>query len=85
LFANNGIASEAYEKIQDFSMPRAQFKNRYDSLPTLQLSLKIIALFEKIYDGNIVDSWRMYKKVCDVKSVTQPTLCCYWKTIMEFK
>jgi hypothetical protein len=31
-------------------MPRAQFKHRFDSLPTLQISLVIIALFEKIYD-----------------------------------
>jgi hypothetical protein len=61
-------------------MPRAQFKNRYDFLPTLQLSLKIIALFEKIY-SMMETSGRMYcmynvhdrffKKVCDVKSVTQ--------------
>ena len=51
-----------------------------DSLPTLQLSLRIFALFEKIY-SMMETSGRMYcmyvqyicfKKVCDVKSVTQP-------------
>ena len=32
-------------------MPRGEFKHRYGSLPTLQLSQGIVALFEKIYDG----------------------------------
>ncbi len=32
-------------------MPRGEFKHRYGSLPTLQLSQEIVALFEKIYDG----------------------------------
>jgi len=30
-------------------MPRGRFK--HDSLPTLQISLRIVALFEKIYYG----------------------------------
>jgi hypothetical protein len=51
-FSNNGIASEAYEKIHETCMPRGRFKHRpNDSLPTLQMSGRIIAFFEKIYDG----------------------------------
>ncbi len=50
---NNGIASEDDEKIWETCKPRGKFKHRYaiGSLPTLQISLGIIALFEKIYDG----------------------------------
>ncbi len=46
-FPNNGIASEETCK------SRGKFKHRYaiGSFPTLQISLGIIALFEKIYDG----------------------------------
>jgi hypothetical protein len=32
-------------------MPRGNSNNAIDSLPTLQISLEIVALFEKIYDG----------------------------------
>jgi hypothetical protein len=32
-------------------MPRGEFKHRIGSLPTLQISLGIVALFEKNYDG----------------------------------
>jgi hypothetical protein len=32
-------------------MPRGEFKHRYWSLPTLQISPGIIALFEKINDS----------------------------------
>ena len=52
------------------------------SLPTLQISLGIVALFEKIYDGepiltvvsNIGEDvqYRCFNKVYDVKSVSQP-------------
>jgi hypothetical protein len=31
--------------------PRGEFKHCYCSLPTLQISLGIVALFEIIYDG----------------------------------
>ncbi len=51
-------------------------------LPTLQISVEIVALFEKIYDGepiltvvlNIGEDvqYRCFKKVYDVKSVSQP-------------
>ncbi len=39
------------KKIQETCMPRGQFNIAIDSLPTLQISKGIIALFEKIYDG----------------------------------
>jgi hypothetical protein len=32
-------------------MPRGEFKHRYWYLPTPQISLRIVALFEKIYDN----------------------------------
>jgi hypothetical protein len=35
-------------------MPRGEFKHRYGSLPTLQISLGIVALFEKIYDSELI-------------------------------
>jgi hypothetical protein len=37
------------KKIHKTSMPRGEFKHRYGSLPTLHISLGIVALFEKIY------------------------------------
>jgi hypothetical protein len=53
-----------------------------DSLPTLQISLGIVALFEKIYDGepiltvisNIAEEvqYRCFNEVYDIKSVSQP-------------
>jgi hypothetical protein len=51
LFPNIGIASELYEKIRETCMPRGEFKHRYWSLPTLQISPGIVALFEKINDS----------------------------------
>jgi hypothetical protein len=52
------------------------------SLPTLQISVGTLALFEKIYDGkpiltvisNIGEDvqYRYFKQMYDVKSVTQP-------------
>jgi hypothetical protein len=58
LFPKNGIALEAYEKIQGTCMPRGQSNIGVDSLPmpTLSKSVGIIALFEKIYDG---EPWMM--------------------------
>jgi hypothetical protein len=36
-------------------MPRGEFKHHYWPLPTLQISLGTVALFEKIYDGEVYD------------------------------
>ncbi len=49
-------------------MPRGEFKRRYVSLPTLQLSLGNVALFEKISDFLMFEpssqiSGRMYNTV----------------------
>jgi hypothetical protein len=49
LFANNGIASEAYGKIRETCIPRGNSNIANDALPTLQISVGFIALFEKIY------------------------------------
>jgi hypothetical protein len=51
LFPNSGIASELYEKIRETYMPRGNSNIAVDSSPMLQISLEILALFEKIYDG----------------------------------
>jgi hypothetical protein len=51
LFPNSGIASELYEKIRETYMPRGNSNIVIDSSPTNQISLEILALFEKIYDG----------------------------------
>jgi hypothetical protein len=51
LFPNSGIASELYEKIRETYMPRGNSNIAIDSLPTNQISPEILALFEKIYDG----------------------------------
>jgi hypothetical protein len=51
LFPNSGIASELYEKIRETYMPRGNSNIAVDSSPTLQILLEILALFEKIYDG----------------------------------
>jgi hypothetical protein len=51
LFANNGIASEAYGKIRKTCIPRGNSNIAIDALPTLQISVGFIALFEKIYYG----------------------------------
>jgi hypothetical protein len=51
LFPNSGIASELYEKIRETYMPHGNSNIAIDSSPTLQISLEILALFEKIYDG----------------------------------
>jgi hypothetical protein len=49
LFANISIVSEAYGKIPQICMPHGLFKQRYQFLPTLQITLGIEALFKKIY------------------------------------
>ncbi len=51
MFPNSGIASELYEKIVGTYMPLGNSNIANDSSPTLQISLEILALFEKIYDG----------------------------------
>jgi hypothetical protein len=52
LFPENGIASDAYEKIRETYMPPVVNSNiAIDSFPTLPISLGIVALFEQIYDG----------------------------------
>jgi hypothetical protein len=45
--------SELYEKIRETCMPRGvvNSNNAIGSLPTLQISVGIFPLFEKIYDG----------------------------------
>ncbi len=64
-----------------------------DSSPTLQISLEIVTLFEKIYDGepiitvvsNIVEDvqYRCFK--CDVKSVSQPDTIALLGTNYSFQ
>jgi hypothetical protein len=73
LFPNSGIASELYV---------VNLKITIDSLPTLQILLEIVTLFEKIYDGepiltvisNIVEDvqYCCFNQVYDMKSVSQP-------------
>ncbi len=63
-------------------MPRGYSNIAIDSLPTLQISVGIIALFEKIYDAepiftvisNIGEDvqYRCCNYVYDVRSVSQP-------------
>jgi hypothetical protein len=73
--------SEFYEKIRETCMPRGKFKHRYWSLPTLQTSHGLLALFEKIYyedpiftvisnNGEDVQ-YRCFNEVYDVKSESQ--------------
>jgi hypothetical protein len=51
LFANNVIASEALKKSGKLAHHVLHSNIAIVSLLTLQISLGIIALFEKIYDG----------------------------------
>ncbi len=73
-------------------MPR-EYKHRYCSLPTLHISLWIVALSEKIYNGdpiltvvsNIgkdVDTVVSIKSTYDVKVCRSSIICRYWKTII---
>ncbi len=43
--------SEAYEKIREIAFHIVNLYVAIDSLPTLQIPLRIVELFEKIYDG----------------------------------
>jgi hypothetical protein len=52
VFPNKGIASEAYEKSGKFVCHVVNSNIAIDTLPTLQISVGVIALFEKIYDGD---------------------------------
>ena len=71
----------------------ANSNNALDSLPTLQISLGIIALFERIYDGEPIVTvisnigeyvkYRCFNKVYDVKRVTQPDTTCSAQTRTE--
>ncbi len=66
-----------------------------DTLPTLQISVGIIALFEKIYDGDPIFTvisnngedvqYRCFNLVYDVKSVSQPDTIALWETIIVCK
>jgi hypothetical protein len=54
LFPSNGIASEAYEKSGKLVCHMVTSNIDIDTLPTLQLSVGVIALFEKIYNGGLI-------------------------------
>ncbi len=66
-----------------------------DSLPTLQISLEMIPLFEKIYDGkpfltvvsNIGDDYNTVVSMTGIiwKVCRIPTQCRYLETIIDFK
>jgi hypothetical protein len=43
--------AEPYEKMRETYMPRGNSNTAIDFWSTLQISLEILALFEKIYDG----------------------------------
>ena len=50
MIPNNGKASEAYEKSRKLVCHVVNSNIAIDTLPTLQITLGVIALFEKIYD-----------------------------------
>jgi hypothetical protein len=52
LIPNNGIASELNEKIRETCIHVVNLNITIDSLPRLQISLGIVALFEKISNGD---------------------------------
>jgi hypothetical protein len=52
LFSNNGKASEAYEKSGKRVCHVVNSNIAIATLPTLQISVGVITLFEKIYDGD---------------------------------
>ena len=54
MFPNNGIASEAYEKSGKLVCYVVNSNIAIDTLPTLQITVGVIALFEKIYDGELI-------------------------------
>ncbi len=59
-------------------MQRGEFKHRYWFFADTQISLGIVALFEKIYNGEPILKYRggctapLFQKMYDVKSVSQP-------------
>ncbi len=58
-------------------MPRGEFKHHYWFFADTQISLEIIALFEKINDGKpILMMWKVWRS---------RTLCHYWETIIDLK
>jgi hypothetical protein len=52
MFPNNGVASEAYQKFGKLVCHVVNSNIAIDTLPTLQILVGVIALFEKIYDGD---------------------------------
>ncbi len=82
ILPNNAIASEAYENIRETCIQRGQLKIVIDSLPTLQISLGIVALFEKNYDGELIFTdfsntgesvqYRYFNVLYYVSTVSQP-------------
>jgi hypothetical protein len=96
LFPNNGITSEDDEKKSGkLACHVANSNIAIDSLPTLQISVGIIALFEKIYDGEPIltvfsNIGEDYNTVVSIKCMRRevcrsPTLCRYWDTIIVLK
>ena len=87
--------SEAYEKIWETSAHVVNSNIAIGSLPTLQISLGIVALFEKIYDGEPIltvfsNIGEDYNTVVSIKCMRRevcrsPTLCRYWDTIIVLK
>jgi hypothetical protein len=78
MLPNSGIASELYEKSVKLACHVVNSNIAIGFLPTLQISLGIAALFEKIYDGEL--SLTVFSSIgedvqhrlYDVKSVSQP-------------
>jgi hypothetical protein len=54
LFTNNVISSEANEKSRKLACHMVNLNIPIDTLPTLQISAGVIALFEKIYDRELI-------------------------------
>jgi hypothetical protein len=52
MFPNNGIAQEACEISGKLVCHVVNLNTAIDTLPTLQILVGVIALFEKIYDGD---------------------------------
>jgi hypothetical protein len=73
--------SEEYKKIRETYKPRGEFNIAIGSLPTLQMSHGLLALFEKIYYGELIFTdlsnigedvqYRCFNYKYDVKSVSQ--------------
>ncbi len=81
-----------YEKSGKLASHVANSNIAINTLPTLQISVGIIALFEKIYEGEPSSqiSGMMYNTVVSIKCIMwkvcrSPTLCRYLKTIIDSK